>query len=160
MSGLAGSSSSPWVEAIGWMLVHSLWQGAGVAMAMALVLCVLRRAPAQARYLAACAAMLLIVALPVATLLRSGDPQPRPRPITRSIAEPAIVGSVSSTALHPAPVSGRGAPGRRPVRADLAGDRGAVDGRGRRLLDATAGRLDPGPAMGAARHTPAGRSLD
>ncbi len=49
MSGPSISWSSPWVEAIGWMLVHSLWQGAGVAMALAVVLCVLRRAPARAR---------------------------------------------------------------------------------------------------------------
>ena len=118
MSGPAISSSSPWVEAIGWMLVHSLWQGAGVAMAMALVLCVLRRAPAQARYLAACAAMLLIVALPIATLFRSGAPQPPPPPHHEAIAEPAIVGSVPSTALHPVTRSpGRGTPVRRSVRS-------------------------------------------
>ena len=45
------------------MLLHSLWQGAVVAMALGLVLRLLRRAPAQARYLAACMAMALMVAL-------------------------------------------------------------------------------------------------
>jgi beta-lactamase regulating signal transducer with metallopeptidase domain len=58
--------SSAWVNASGWMLLHSLWQGAAVAVALALALRLLRRAPAQARYLAACVAMALMIALPMA----------------------------------------------------------------------------------------------
>ncbi len=70
MIGISAASSSTWVNAIGWMLLHSLWQGAAVAMSLALVLRVLRRAPAQARYLWACIAMSLLVALPAASLRR------------------------------------------------------------------------------------------
>ena len=102
MSGL----SSSWVDAIGWMLLHSLWQGAAVAMALALVLRLLRRAPAQARYLAACVAMVLMIVLPVAAVGRPrGDPfggsrpsrdgspaadGPRNRPIPKLDSTPAL----------------------------------------------------------------------
>ena len=67
-----GFRSSPWIDAIGWMLLHSLWQGAAVAMALAFVLSLLHRAPSQARYLAACTAMVLLIALP-ASALRSSE---------------------------------------------------------------------------------------
>jgi beta-lactamase regulating signal transducer with metallopeptidase domain len=81
------------------MLLHSLWQGAVVAMGLAVVLCVLRRAPAQARYLGACAAMILIVALPVATLRPSNERQREPRPHRDATAAPAIV--VTMTPIAP-----------------------------------------------------------
>ena len=62
------SPSLSWVDAIGWMLLDSLWQGAAVATTLAITLHILRRASAQTRYLAACLAMTLIVALPTASL--------------------------------------------------------------------------------------------
>jgi beta-lactamase regulating signal transducer with metallopeptidase domain len=68
---LDGIRSSPWTDAVGWALLHSVWEGAAVALALALVLRVLRRATAQARYLAACAAMLGLIALPASSLWRS-----------------------------------------------------------------------------------------
>jgi bla regulator protein blaR1 len=40
---------SPWVEAMGWMLLHSLWQGAVVATTLALLMCLFNRASAQIR---------------------------------------------------------------------------------------------------------------
>jgi hypothetical protein len=71
---LVSASSSHWGDPIGWMLLHSSWQGAVVAMALALALRFLRRAPAQARYLAACVAMALMIALPAATVIPSVAP--------------------------------------------------------------------------------------
>jgi beta-lactamase regulating signal transducer with metallopeptidase domain len=68
---LDGFPSLPWIDAIGWALLHSLWEGAVVALVLALVLALLRRARAQARYLAACAAMVLLIALPASSLWRS-----------------------------------------------------------------------------------------
>jgi beta-lactamase regulating signal transducer with metallopeptidase domain len=68
---LDGFRSSPWIDAIGWALLHSLWQGAAVALALACVLGLLRRAGAHARYLAACTSMVLLIALPASTLWRS-----------------------------------------------------------------------------------------
>lgn len=49
-------------------LLHSLWQGAAVVLALAAALCVLRSA--RARYAAACVAMVLLVAGPVLTFER------------------------------------------------------------------------------------------
>jgi beta-lactamase regulating signal transducer with metallopeptidase domain len=57
------------VEALGWTLVHFLWQGALVALALALVRVAFKRRTANLRYLASCAAMLLMLALPVITFV-------------------------------------------------------------------------------------------
>ncbi len=71
MNRLDGFRSSPWIDAIGWALLHSLWEGAAVALALACVLGLLQRASSQVRYLAACAAMVLLIALPAFALRRS-----------------------------------------------------------------------------------------
>ena len=54
-----------WQQAIGWALIHSLWQGAVVALILALVLRVLRSS--SVRYAASCVALCVAVAAPVAT---------------------------------------------------------------------------------------------
>jgi len=59
----------PAVEALGWTLVHFLWQGALVALMLALARVELKRRTANLRYLASCAAMLLMLALPVITFV-------------------------------------------------------------------------------------------
>jgi beta-lactamase regulating signal transducer with metallopeptidase domain len=59
----------PTVEALGWTLVHFLWQGALVALMLALARVALKRRTANLRYLASCGAMLLMLALPVITFV-------------------------------------------------------------------------------------------
>ena len=59
-------SSGP--AALGTTLIHSLWEGAAVALGLAVALCFLRSA--QARYGAACVAMICLVALPAITFTR------------------------------------------------------------------------------------------
>jgi beta-lactamase regulating signal transducer with metallopeptidase domain len=105
MSGLSSSG----VDAIGWMLLHSLWQGAAVAIALALALLFLCRAPAQARYLAACGAMALMIALPAVAVWRpraipSVVPAPRPIDPQPTTAEGTVSTKLDST---PAPRSWR-----------------------------------------------------
>lgn len=56
------------MSAVGWTLVHFLWQGALIGFASALALTVLRNARPQLRYLAACAGLLGCVAWPAADL--------------------------------------------------------------------------------------------
>src|SRR5687767_12431644 len=56
------------VESIGWMLIHSLWQGGAVAVLLAAALGVARRAAPSVRYALALAALALMVALPVLTV--------------------------------------------------------------------------------------------
>ena len=58
---------SPSVHWIGCTLLHSVWQAGAVALVLAAMLRRCRRAPAEMRYLAACAALLAMIALPVMT---------------------------------------------------------------------------------------------
>jgi beta-lactamase regulating signal transducer with metallopeptidase domain len=55
------------LESLGWALLHLLWQGALVAVVLALALRVLGRRAATARYALACGALVAMLALPVAT---------------------------------------------------------------------------------------------
>src|SRR5262245_41845543 len=61
------SLCTPWLERLGWTLVHSLWQIAAVAIVCAVTMIVLRHRSAQSRYLAGYAALLTMIALPVGT---------------------------------------------------------------------------------------------
>jgi beta-lactamase regulating signal transducer with metallopeptidase domain len=54
-------------EAVGWALVHSLWQFALLGAALAIALRMLRGAPSTHRYALACAALALMLATSVAT---------------------------------------------------------------------------------------------
>ncbi|OKL40911.1 M56 family metallopeptidase [Pontibacter flavimaris] len=56
------------VSALGWTLLHALWQGALVALLLSLLLVLLHRHPARTRYAAASSAMLLQLLLSVGTL--------------------------------------------------------------------------------------------
>ena len=60
-------AASPAVYAIGWSLIQFAWQGTIVAAIAALVLVALSGADARIRYWTACAAMLVMVALPIRT---------------------------------------------------------------------------------------------
>src|SRR2546421_10374242 len=60
------------LRAVGWALVHSLWQGALVALAFACVSSVARGAGAHVRYACACVALALMLLLTVATACLGG----------------------------------------------------------------------------------------
>lgn len=66
LSTLAGSAG---VQALGWTLLHFLWQGAIIAAALAVALAGLPRGLARARYAACCVALVLSLLAPLATLL-------------------------------------------------------------------------------------------
>src|SRR5579863_9687245 len=55
-------------KALGWTLVHSLWEGAGVALALAIVLTIARSS--RVRYAASCLAMFALLAGFAVTLYR------------------------------------------------------------------------------------------
>ncbi len=68
---LAAWIHSPFVKALGWSLIHFLWEGALIALLLAVLFLLLRRGSARLRYALACAALL---AMPLAlglTLARS-----------------------------------------------------------------------------------------
>lgn len=62
--------TQPFVQAIGWALVHFVWQGALVAILLASALVLMRHCSAHARYVAAVLAMTLMLGAAGATLVR------------------------------------------------------------------------------------------
>ncbi|HXE52194.1 MAG TPA: M56 family metallopeptidase [Tepidisphaeraceae bacterium] len=54
-------------ERIGWVLVQSLWQGAMVALLLAIALAGLAKASSRVRYAISCSAMLALIVLPLIT---------------------------------------------------------------------------------------------
>ena len=88
-------------EALGWTLVHFLWQGAAVAVLLALANLGLRRATANARYLAACAAMVAMLAAAVGTFVWLVT-EPRAAP---AMARAAPLGASPAAAAPPAPAA-------------------------------------------------------
>jgi beta-lactamase regulating signal transducer with metallopeptidase domain/biopolymer transport protein ExbD len=114
MSALQHILSHTAIWKLGWVLVHSLWQLAAVAALLAIVLGLLGRASANARYLASCAALVLMVALPLMTpymVETRGDgvtpakvsdtPVTAPPPPTRGV--PAVMPAVEVMGTAAAP---------------------------------------------------------
>lgn len=64
--------SSDLAYRLGWTLIHALWEGALVAAVLWIVLSILRRGSAQARYLASTGAMALVVIAAVGTFYALG----------------------------------------------------------------------------------------
>jgi uncharacterized protein (TIGR03435 family) len=76
MSVMQVLSSQPWVERLGWTLLHFLWQGLAIAVLYAAVRRgVARISSPNARYLLACATLAAMMAAPLLTweLLRPSD---------------------------------------------------------------------------------------
>ena len=68
MNSAAFLAAQPWVERLGWTLLHFLWEGVVIAKLFILARWLAGRAlRAQARYLLACAAMAAMALAPVAT---------------------------------------------------------------------------------------------
>ena len=61
--------SEPFGQTLGWTLLHFVWQGTLVALLLAFALYLLRRHTAQTRYVVACGALLLLLAMPVVTIV-------------------------------------------------------------------------------------------
>jgi beta-lactamase regulating signal transducer with metallopeptidase domain len=70
--------TGPYAQAIGWALLHLLWQATIVAGILAAVLALLPRESANARYTAACSALAFVFAMFVTTAIRSYDPAVAP----------------------------------------------------------------------------------
>lgn len=75
MNALTSFASTPIVQSVGWTLLHFLWQGCLIAGILAVVLLLLRKRSAEARYAASCLAMLLMAVVPIVTcVLLAGPP--------------------------------------------------------------------------------------
>jgi hypothetical protein len=81
----------PVMESLGWVLLHFLWQGAAVAVVLFLVLTLLRRVSANARYLISCFALLLTATLPAITWTLLPEPLTR---LNKETLKPVELASV------------------------------------------------------------------
>jgi hypothetical protein len=88
---LLGILKYPLAHQIGWALLHSLWQGALVGAVFALLLFALRRRSANARYLAGCLSLGLLLATLVLPLL--SGPTPSAAPDSRPSGMSAFAGA-------------------------------------------------------------------
>ena len=71
MSTIPAILNGPLAQAIGWALVHLLWQGVLVAAILAAGLALLQRRSANARYLASCSALVALLLLGSITAVRA-----------------------------------------------------------------------------------------
>ena len=114
MSAIESILTGPLVQAIGWALLHLVWQGVLVAAILAATLALLQRQTANARYLASCGALVLLVALGIATGYRAYDPgvaQAMPAAVTTYIMDstPAPAEATADAVAAPAATTWRDA---------------------------------------------------
>ncbi len=79
------------VQKLGWTLLHFVWQAVAVTLLLGILLAVLRKSSANLRYIVACAAMGLIVLLPIATMQLVSVSIPQPLANTELPPAPVIV---------------------------------------------------------------------
>ncbi len=65
--------SEPWMQRMGWVLIHFIWQGAGIALLLAIALRLLDRASSQIRYSVIAFSLIVCAALPVFTWAALGS---------------------------------------------------------------------------------------
>jgi uncharacterized protein (TIGR03435 family) len=68
-------SGQPWVERLGWTLMHFLWQGLAIAALYSGASATAKHFSPHGRYLLACLALAAILAAPIATYSVLGSPQ-------------------------------------------------------------------------------------
>jgi len=130
-------SSPPLLHAVGWALVHSLWQCAALALALRIGLRLAKSAPATHRYALACATLVLMLGTTAATALVAA----------RGTEGGAAVANADAPAAPPAPAPAAAAASG-PAAAPLAEVRprrvaGAVTGFDAAALRSAVERLLP-----------------
>ncbi|HEX8843228.1 MAG TPA: M56 family metallopeptidase [Pyrinomonadaceae bacterium] len=102
--------SQPFFQALGWTLIHFIWQGALLAVLHAGASVLLRRASSNIRYVVACSAMFLMLVLPLATfylISTSSADAPAGTP-ARYAAADALKGQQQSNSLQQKQVNAPG----------------------------------------------------
>jgi beta-lactamase regulating signal transducer with metallopeptidase domain len=94
--------TGPLAQAIGWALLHLLWQGALVAALLAVLLSFLSGRSASVRYAISCAALALIVALGVTTAVRSYPAATTATPVLETLLTQPVGHSTPLAAVDPA----------------------------------------------------------
>lgn len=89
---------------LGWALVHSMWESALGAVVLAMIRLVLRRRSANARYIAACATLGVLVAAPILTACRIPGDWSRPT-LERTAMGTVLIGKPLAAAIPRTPRS-------------------------------------------------------
>ena len=87
--------TGPLAQALGWALLHLVWQAVIVAGILAAVLALMTRQSASARYVVSCGALALVFAMFVATTIRAYDPAAAPISVSGDTAASAETVRVS-----------------------------------------------------------------
>ena len=87
------------IDALGWTLLHFIWQGALIAAAFATLNRALSRVAASTRYLIACATLVVMLLAPLTTFM-----------VLRQSAPTPAISKVVATQTHTAPAASRRAP--------------------------------------------------
>jgi len=66
------------IEALGWTLIHSLWQGALVAILLGVIMLITNRFTSSTRYFLAVVASLFMLIYPVYTFIKNYNPKQNP----------------------------------------------------------------------------------
>jgi beta-lactamase regulating signal transducer with metallopeptidase domain/thiol-disulfide isomerase/thioredoxin/uncharacterized GH25 family protein len=85
MNSLQALIDSPVIERLGWTLLHSVWQGLAVAIALALLLPATRRRGARLAYATCLGALVLVALLPAATFCVIPQGPRTPTPFTSDL---------------------------------------------------------------------------
>src|SRR4029079_5938903 len=83
--------SPTWTSVLGWTLVHFLWQGTALAIALGMALAIVPRRFARVRYALGCSPLALMLAVPTATAWRLSDPQQPASPLFEAARATAVV---------------------------------------------------------------------
>jgi len=95
-------ASQPWVERLGWTLVHFLWQGLAIAVLYAAARrAIAAKASPNTRYLLACAALAAMMAAPLVTWesMRPSDATPDAASRIRITPPPASTAGIATAAI-------------------------------------------------------------
>jgi len=103
MSGI-GILEGPVAQAIGWALLHLLWQGAVVAAILAAALALLARRSANVRYIVSCSALAVLLVLGIATAVRAYEPSIATKTAMPSIAMTTVAAEAMTVPVPVAPV--------------------------------------------------------
>ena len=93
--------TGPLAQAVGWALLHLLWQAVIVAGILAAALALMSRQSASARYVVSCGALALVFAMFVATTIRAYDPTAEPIVVT---TDSAAASETTRVALRQLPI--------------------------------------------------------
>jgi hypothetical protein len=88
---MTGAVPATWTAVLGWTLIHFLWQGTAIALALAMALAVLPRRAARIRYAASCFALLLMLIVPAVTAWQLADPSEPASPFFEPVQAAAVV---------------------------------------------------------------------